>query len=70
MSAVEDRLSALESDVQAVKRQLALLAKPRPWLDDVAGSMDDWPEFEDVLRLGGEFRASVNRQTGNEAPGG
>ena len=59
MSTVEDRLSALESEVQAVKRQLARLAQPRAWLDEVAGSMDPWPEFEEVLRLGRAYRQSV-----------
>ena len=59
MSTVEERLSALESDVEAVKRQLARMGKPRAWLDEVAGSMDQWPEFEEVLRLGREFRQSA-----------
>lgn len=68
MSTVEERLSALESEVQAVKRQLAKMGKPRAWLDDVAGSMEAWPEFEEVLRLGREFRESVGdapETTGN-----
>lgn len=59
MSTVEERLSALESEVQGVKRQLARMEKPRAWLDEVAGSMDPWPEFEEVLRLGREFRESA-----------
>ena len=67
MSTMEERLSALESEVQAVKRQLARMAKPRAWLDEVAGSMDQWPEFEEVLRLGREFRQSASDAPG--APG-
>jgi hypothetical protein len=59
MSAVEDRLTALESEMQSVKRQLARMDRPRPWLDKVAGSMNDWPEFDEVLQLGREFRQSV-----------
>jgi hypothetical protein len=59
MASVEDRLLALESEVCAVKQQIARLSKPRPWLDDVIGSMDAWPEFEEVSRLGREFRQSV-----------
>lgn len=59
MSTVEERLSALEVDVQTVKRQLARISQPRAWLDEVAGSMDEWPEFEEVLRLGQAFRHSV-----------
>ncbi len=56
MSTMEERLSALESEVQDVKRQLVRMGKPRAWLDEVAGSMDPWPEFEEVLRLGQDFR--------------
>ena len=67
MATVEERLSALESEVEAVKRQLAKMGKPRAWLDDVAGSMDEWPEFEEVLRLGRESRQSADDPPG--APG-
>jgi hypothetical protein len=70
MSTMEERLSALESEVQAVKRQLAGLGKPRAWLDEVAGSMDQWPEFEDVLRLGREFRESASDAPGTASEGG
>lgn len=70
MSTVEDRLSALESELQAVKRQLATMGKPRAWLDEVAGSMDEWPEFEEVLRLGREFRESACDAPGAAADGG
>ena len=70
MSTVEERLSALESEVQAVKRQLARMEKPRAWLHEVAGSMDKWPEFEDVLRLGREFRQSACDAPGSAGDGG
>lgn len=70
MSSVEERLSALESEVHAVKRQLARMGKPRAWLDEVAGSMDEWPEFEDVLRLGREFRQSARDVPGAPGHGG
>ena len=70
MSTVEDRLSALESEVQAVKRQLAKLRQPRIWLDEVAGSMDEWPEFDDVLQLGQAFRQSVCDAPAAEVDGG
>lgn len=56
MSTVEERLTALETEVQAVKRRLAEIEKPRAWLDDVAGSMEAWPEFAEVLHLGRELR--------------
>jgi hypothetical protein len=70
MSTVEERLSALESELRAVKRQLTTMGKPRAWLDEVAGSMDEWPEFEEVLRLGREFRESASDAPGAVADGG
>ena len=45
--------------MEEMKRQLASPGKPRAWLDEVAGSLEEWPEFEEVLRLGREFRRSV-----------
>ena len=70
MASVEERLAALELELQAVKRQLATIGKPRAWLDEVAGSMDQWPEFEEVLRLGREFRQSACDETGQNTHGG
>ena len=59
MSTVEDRLSLLEAAMQDVKRLLATDREPRAWLDDVSGSMRDWPEFDEVLRLGREYRSGL-----------
>ena len=69
MSTVEERLSVLESEIETLKRQLARIGKPRAWLDEVAGSMDAWPEFEEVLRLGREFRQSACDPPGTAADG-
>jgi len=70
MATVEDRLSALETELEAVKRRLGAMHKPRAWLEEVAGSMDDWPEFDEVLRLGREFRQSVTDPGDIEDDGG
>ena len=59
MATVEDRLSALESAMEEVRRELTTERRPRAWLDEVAGSLQEWPEFAEVLRLGREFRKSV-----------
>ncbi len=59
MATVEDRLSALESAMEQVRRELAGTRPPRAWLDEVAGSLQDWPEFAEVLRLGRDFRNSL-----------
>jgi hypothetical protein len=66
---MEERLAALESELQVVKSHLATIGKPRVWLDDIAGSMDDWPEFGEVLRLGREFRESVRDASATPSDG-
>jgi hypothetical protein len=55
MSAVtlEQRVAALESEVQALRDQFQSLSarKPNPnWFNEVAGSMSDFPEFAEVRR--------------------
>jgi hypothetical protein len=59
MATVEERLSALESAMENVKLRIAAGRAPRAWLDQVAGSLQTWPEFDEVLRFGREFRGSV-----------
>jgi hypothetical protein len=64
MATVEDRLSALEQAMQDVRRRLENKPQPRAWLDDVSGSLEPWPEFEEVLKLGREYRNSVVDSSG------
>jgi hypothetical protein len=54
-SAIEERLSAIELDVAKLKQQVNG-RKSSTWLDRIAGSMKDEPEFGEVLRLGREIR--------------
>ena len=50
--AVEDRLAVLEREVAALKRRVAGAGRCDNWLEQVAGSMQDEPEFDKVLELG------------------
>jgi predicted patatin/cPLA2 family phospholipase len=55
---LEDRVAALEKEIAELKTLVSQLTpKERSW-KDVVGSMKDLPEFEEVLRLGREFRQS------------
>ena len=70
MLTVERELSVVESELVEVKRQLAevLNGEPPPrtgWLKHVIGSMSDFPEFAEVVRLGREYRQSY-RAPGDE----
>jgi hypothetical protein len=57
----EDRLATLEAEVAQIKDQLRQGAKPQNWLDRVVGSMTRYPDFQEVLRLGREFRQADRR---------
>ena len=63
MLTVERELSVVASELVEVKRQLAevLSSDPPPrtgWLKHVIGSMSDFHEFAEVVRLGREWRES------------
>lgn len=66
MATVEERLSTLEAELHAVKRHLSAEDKSRTWVEQVAGSMNGWPEFDQVVKLGREFRQSVKDNTADE----
>ena len=52
----EDRLATLEAEVAQIKSLLGVAYPPQNWLDRVVGSMSQYPDFQEVLRLGREFR--------------
>jgi hypothetical protein len=54
---LEQRVALLEDEVAELKRQIATSsATQKNWLDDMSGSMNEFPEFKEVLRLGAEWR--------------
>ena len=54
---LEQRVALLEDEVAEIKRQIAASGTTyNSWLDAMAGSMKEFPEFEEVLRLGAEWR--------------
>jgi len=55
---VEQRVTALEIEVDGIKRQLQQPGNSAHWLDEIAGSMKDHPDFEELVRLGRKFRQS------------
>jgi len=62
---VEDRLNVLERELAEVKVELARVAAQsngaRPdWLDVMKGSMTEFPEFEEMIRLGREYHKSFH----------
>ena len=63
---VEDRLDAIERELAEVKIELARVSakangEQRPdWLEVMTGSMAEFPEFDEMVRLGREYRKSFH----------
>lgn len=57
MSSVKARLHALESEVAILRQHIV---RDTNWITRVSGSLKDYPEFDDVLRLGCEARERDN----------
>ena len=71
---LEQRVAALESEVQALKQERYSLSasKPNPnWVSEVAGSMKDFPEWDEVMQICRELReaelAEFDRQSQGDA---
>ena len=55
---VEERLANLEREVAEIRRLLGKEEQSQNWVERVLGSMEKYPDFQEVLRLGQEFRRS------------
>jgi hypothetical protein len=53
---LEQRIATLEEEVARIKQQLRQKKLSRDWVKRVSGSLKDFPEFAEVVRLGKEFR--------------
>ena len=56
---VEERLTAVEQELAALKRRLPSERDRNSWIEQIAGTFKDDPDFEEIVRLGREFRKSV-----------
>jgi hypothetical protein len=65
-SSLEKRLEALEREVAQIKLRLSTAHANGNWVDEIAGSMRQFPEFDEVVRLGREFRDSSRIQATEE----
>jgi hypothetical protein len=55
-STIESRLEAVEDAIAELKRKLEAQPSAPNWLDHVIGIFKDESEFDEVIRLGREFR--------------
>jgi len=59
---LEQRVATIEREVAELKDRVIHSEETRPWYERMIGSMKDYPEFEEVVRLGREIRkADVSR---------
>jgi len=58
---VEERLTALETEVAELKEQITREKSPNgvPWWEQLFGAFADSPEYEEATRLGREYRESL-----------
>lgn len=61
---IEQRLEALEREVAQLRQRLLSAPTNGNWVDEIAGSMKQFPEFDDVVRMGREFRQSLPSEFG------
>ena len=59
---LEERVAKLEQEITLLKAQTSKIEKKPQWPWNVCGSMKDFPEFDEVLRLGRVFRQSYHDQ--------
>ena len=53
---IEERLTLVERELADLKTRLPAEAKPENWIEKMSGSFKDDPEFDEILRLGRQFR--------------
>lgn len=59
---LEERLLELEDKVQKLEKRVPPTSVAKPWRDTFGMFADD-PDFDEVIRLGREYREQENQQT-------
>jgi hypothetical protein len=60
--ALEERLTAVERDLAELKDHILHADRQRPWFEKMIGTMKDYPEFAEVVKLGREIRKADGPQ--------
>lgn len=61
---LEDRVTALERQLQTMKLQLRAVKKfsKKPWWEDLAGRFKDDPLFDEIVEAGQTYRKACSRR--------
>lgn len=69
LSTMDQRLTAMERAVRDLQQRFDAMTGKAGWLHRLRGAFNDRPEFDDVVRLGREFRESDRPQDDDETSG-
>jgi hypothetical protein len=53
------RVAALEAEVTKLKSQMEAMQTPQPWWEQIAGTFQNDPMYEEAMRLGRQYRQSL-----------
>ena len=56
---LEQRVAALETEVARLKQKLEEQETIRPWWEQIAGTFENDPLYEQAMRLGQHYRQSL-----------
>lgn len=56
---VKERITAVEQQLVELKRRLPSQQDGKSWVERIAGTFKDDPDFDEIVRLGREFRKSA-----------
>ncbi len=55
---IEQRLTEVERELAELKQRLPLELDGKSWVERIAGTFKDDPDFDEIVKLGREFRQS------------
>jgi hypothetical protein len=56
---LEQRVAALEAEVTKLKSQMEAMQTTQPWWEQIAGTFQHDPMYEEAMRLGRQYRQSL-----------
>ena len=60
---LEQRVTDLEAEVRNLKRQVDQLAAVQPWWEQIIGTFEDDPIYDEAMKLGRHYRQSLRPKT-------
>jgi hypothetical protein len=62
-SQLEQRVADLEAEVATLKRKLEKLDRTTPWWEQIAGTFENDPIYDQAMQLGRKYRQSLRPKT-------